>query len=313
MRTSEVRDTTFLDINVTCHPTYAPRHSMGYYIPKIEALYKAKQTDKWSPDRKRKLYIRDMKVTSKYAMLLLYYTNSNATGASYTDLDSNAQRDENLRKREGRPLSAHLYISLSASKVSPFRYLAVLEEAEGISRSEVENYIRTLIRKIIASNPKDFTEKHPDGSKKEYKFTNRLELEGHPSDDFKKLLNGGFLAGITLETDQIQNLGFGNGKLVAPESRKIKLRTTIGNWKDNPVGRFNEAIQLGKKHGYEKARIAFRVPSGKSQTAYVSTNSSSIIGQSFIKKVRLTNYSSLLRDADKTINTETEKKILAEI
>lgn len=319
MRDSQIRDVTFLDVIGKAEPVYAPCHSMSYFIQKISKLYAAGQTDRWNKNKTQKLYIRDLEIdeNNQHALMLLYYNNGNASAASYSHLDTNHQRIEPPLDREGRPESAHLLINLNPTNISQIRHLALLEDASKINRQMVESYLNFLFRVIKKVAPADFQADDPDGSRgadgqpRKYKFANKFELQGHPSQEFLTMLESGKLTGIALETHSRERLIVGDGSFVSPVKSEIRLKPTLGKWHENARQRLSEAINFGKQGSYESARVTFIAEDNKSHTVRLDTATENVVGDSFILKKRLSDFSNLLPEADTAISTETKTKMLA--
>ena len=76
---------------------------------------------------------------------MLYDTDAEAPGATFADLDTDEQRDENKKEREGRPESAHLVVKLTGQNEQASRYLAILEESTRLTRRHVQWYLNSIL------------------------------------------------------------------------------------------------------------------------------------------------------------------------
>lgn len=312
-------DVTVYDIIVKPDPSHAPQKSMAFFIEKLNILHQEAKTENWNAKKTIKTYLRDLEIDSqgRWAILLLYFADANAPGASFTNLDDNRQEDYGLKAREGRPESAHLLISLAPQKTEPLRYLGVLEDSNKLNRLHVQSYINFLLRAIYKETKdtafKIETEdgaKNRDGSPKTYYFKNKFEFQGHPAPDFIKMIEEGKLIGISLETSRIKQGGFGEKSFVKPRKEELFLTPTCGRWFENPINRLNEALSLGKHHKYEAARIVFQTEDGKSHTARVDTETQNIIGDRLVRRHRLEGFTTILKEADDQINGEIREKII---
>ena len=321
-RDSQVRDVTFLDFIIAGEPDYAPTKDMEYFIDKLKAMYDKQEeddsaiTERWNKSKTLKIYIRDMGVdkVSKTALILLYHNDGNAAGVSYSHLDNNNHRDEPPQDREGVPQTAHLLLSLESKNKGERRYVGLLEEANKLNRSQVQSYLNFLFREIKKLYSQDFESSHPDGEvlkgkPKKYKYKNKFEVQGHPSPEFKQMLEHGKLSGISLITQNHDRFTVGDGTYVRPQRMELQLTATTGKWTDNTMSRFKEAIKLGKAGEFEDARIAFFAPDGKPHTAKVNTTTGNVYADKFIKQVRLKGFTILLPNADPKINSQIKKKM----
>jgi hypothetical protein len=318
MRDSQFRDVTFLDLIIKPEPEYAPRHNAQYFARKMRDLHAIDQTTLWNKAQTHKTFIRDIEIDEGrgYALLLLYHINGNAAAASYSHLDTHDQRDIPPEIREGRPESAHLLINLRSQGVGQFRHTAFLEESTKITRSDTQAFLNHLLREIKKTTPDDFTAPHLDGSMKRdgtpktFKYTNRIELQGHPSTQFRAMLESGKLNGIALQTAQQEQLIVGDGVYVTPVVKEVRLRALAGKWHEQAWDRVTAAIKLGRDNSYELARITFQAADQKPHTARIDTQTGNVIGDSFIEKKRLGGFAALLKDADTAINAEIKGKML---
>jgi hypothetical protein len=124
-------------------------------------------------------------------------------------------------------------------------------------------------------------------------------------------LEKGKLTGIALESNDDSKLSTGEGRYVLPKRQDLLLQPAKGKWYENAVDRFKEAIKMGKDNHYETARVVFNAEDGKSHTARIDTETMGIIGDRFVKRHRLSDFSVLLNEADHKINKEIKNKMLA--
>lgn len=155
MRDGSKIDVTVYDIIVKPEPSHAPQKTMAFFIEKIKALHHEEKTENWNLKKTIKTYVRDIEIDphGRWAVLLLYFADSNAPGASFTNLDDNSQEDYRLKERQGRPESVHLLISLAPHKSEPLRYLGVLEDSTKLNRLHVQSYMNFLSNRF-AGRPK---------------------------------------------------------------------------------------------------------------------------------------------------------------
>lgn len=313
MRDNQIRDVTFFDLVIKSDPAHAPQKTIKYLAAEIKKLYDTGKTDKWNRKKTQKLYIRDLELTQDYLLLLLYDNDGHAPVASYAHLDTNDQRLLPPEDREGSPETVHILIKINPDHKK--KHLVLAEDSHRINRSTIENYLNFLIRSIRKALPVDFEAPHPSGAMTAkgpvlYKYKNNIELQGHPSPNFIKMLESGKLIGIGLETAVKENIAVGDGSFLSPTKKELKLAPISGTWKDSLKDKYKDALSLGKGHGYEHARITFVASDNKSHTVRVDTETQNIIGNSFIKKNRLKGFSSFLANAELKINTEIKTKML---
>jgi len=324
MRDSGNRDVTVYDLVMRSNPEHAPKKPIQYFLEKITTLFDTKnvlKTAKWNRNEDKVTYIRDVEIdpNGQWVCLLLYFTDKNGMGASFTllDTDNHTQEDITLGENRARPESAHLLISQNQTQDGVISYLSIIEDSSKLNRRSIQIYLNHLIREIIKSFKPEFEAPdeggaiNKDGSPKTYKYKNSVELQGHPSDDLIRYLKSGKLTSISLESTNDSRLTTGEGRYVLPKRQDLLLQPTKGKWYEDAISRFNEALKLGSDNNYETARVVFNAEDGKSHTARVDTETKGVIGDRFVKRHRLSGFSQLLNEADEKINTEIKDKMLA--
>jgi hypothetical protein len=324
MRDKGNRDATVYDISIDAHPQSAPKRPIGYFLDKIMSFYdpeNIEKTAKWNRANDKITYIRDIAVCSegKWFCILLYFADKNGMGASFTqlDTDNHEQEDILLENNRARPESAHILISKNPVHNESYTYLSIIEDSNKLNRYNIKSYLNYLFREIIKSNPNDFEAPeengslNTDGTPKKYKYKNFLELQGHPSEHFAQCLENGKLLGIALESTDDSNIATGEGRYVLPKRHEILLKPTAGSWHENMKERLTEACKLGRENRYQTTRITFKAEDGKSHTARIDSTTGNIIGDQFVKRHRLSGFSSFLNEADKSINNEIKNKMLS--
>jgi hypothetical protein len=307
MRTAAERDVMFLDILVGNEPSHVPGRPMRQIVEVLDQLRRAEASAKWYDKNKRKAFIRDLELFADKACILLYYTNADAPGASFADLDTDEQRDENKKEREGRPESSHLVVNLVSQPDQATRYLAILEESSQLTRSLVQRYLTALLKEAATRWKSEFSVQHIDGSRgkdgslKTQSFYPKLDLQGHLSADFKADLQAGILRGISLETSSADKLAFGETRSVVPRRHDVKL-TPLGPWRLNPLEKITDALRMGRDNKYETARVVFVTQDGTSHVAFLDTDSGNVVNDGYIKRCRLCDFDHFLSEASTSID-----------
>lgn len=319
MRTQHARDILFLDCQISAEPEMSPVKPMDWIAGQIRQLAQdAGKMTYWSRDKRRKVIIRDVEIDAdnQVLWLLLYSNDADAPDASFAHLQTDVQREEPKAEGEGRPESAHLAISLEALPDKPGRHLCLLEEAKTLPRPRVEQYLNFLLRQIRKDDTDAF--RHPDrsgerdaaGNPKLVPYRNSIELMGHLSDDFQTDIEAGQLLGITLETGQRDQIGFGEGRRLIPTRKIVKL-TPRGSWKDDAQGFVREALNMGRRQGLETARIVFTSADKTSHTSLLDTETGNVMNEGYIKRVRLHTKELFLPEASTQVHLVLRQRLLA--
>jgi hypothetical protein len=316
MRTASQRDVMFLDVLTENEPEHVPARPLRELMDKIGQLRRATPTAKWYQNNTRKVFIRELQVfdNDDKICLLLYDTDADAPGASFANLDTDEQRNEDKQEREGRPESAHLIIKLASQEDKASRYLAILEESSRLTRSQVQRYFNAILKDIPKHWKGEFSVPHIDGSRmrngtpRMQSFYPKVDLQGHLSDDFQTDLQMGKLRGIALETSRPDRLDFGEPRSVQARRRDIKLKP-VGSWRDEPLRKIHDAIRIGRDQRYENARITFQTQDGTSHVALLDTVTENLVNDGYIKRLRLSDFDHLILEASTSIDTQLRDKM----
>jgi hypothetical protein len=262
------------------------------------------------------VFIRDFQYSDdgSKACLLICDTDGDAPGASFANLDTDIQRDVDKEAREGRPESAHLLANLDAEAGHATRYLALLEESSRLPRGLIERYVNALLKIVCKQQRATYTAPHVDGSveldgrPRMQPFRAKMALQGHLSDDFRADLEAGKLRGISLETSSADKVNFGEARSVAFRRNDIKLRPA-GSWKDNPMGKVQDALHIGNANKFENARIVFQTQDGTSHVAILDTETGNLVNEGYIKRSRLDGFDHLLSEASRSIDIQIRDKM----
>jgi hypothetical protein len=228
MRTATERDALFLDIVVKNDPDFIPPRTIIQLLENINNLIPTEsnvsnRTTKWYRQKTRKVFIRNkvwFNDDKSLACLPIYDTNSAKPEASYTDLDTDVQRDIEKQDREGRPESVHLVLSTNGNPGNTDTYRAIMEGSGSLNRGFVESYLNGVLKIVRQTSPETFRverldgARHRDGSPITQRFTPLLELQGHLSREFREDLEAGILRGISLETSKREKLNLGETRFV---------------------------------------------------------------------------------------------------
>ena len=319
VRDARERNVLFVDFLLKSSTDYTPIKSLDYFMGKIECLFQSDKSffDVWSKDKKKKTYIRDFKNRTDEYIILLCYVNSVINSIPISNLDNNSQRNADLEEREGAPETVHLIIKKVPDTDNPHRYFAVLEEGEKIKKYNLEVYFNALLRKIRNINEADFLCNSPTGEvdasghPKKIKYKNTFEIQGHLSQDFINMLQKGKLTGLALVEDRLTQNGFANAAYVQEKRKDLLLSSKSNKWNMSAIQSIiREAINFGQNNNYNKLRISFLTEKKVSYTVYMDTDSENMLGNAFIKKEKIKDFTSFLSDADEQINSEIKTKML---
>jgi hypothetical protein len=233
---------------------------MRQIVDTLDQLRLGGLTARWYEKKTRKVFIRELQISADNTKvcILLYDTDAEAPGASFANLDTDEQRNEDKKEREGRPESVHFVMMLSHETNQATRYLGILEESSRLPRGLVQRYLNGLLKDAAKRWKDQFSVPHIDGSRlkdgspKPQMFHPLLDLQGHLSDEFQADLAAGILRGISLESARADRLAFGEPRSVIPRRNDIKLAPR-GSWRDDPIGKINDTLHLGRENRYMRS------------------------------------------------------------
>jgi hypothetical protein len=313
VRTAHSRDIVFLDLIVGADPATAPARSLEDLLHRLDGMRQAGEAFQWRSNRQRKVMIRDLDLRPDrgVACLLLYATNLDGPGASFSDVETNQQRDVEKLQNEGRPDSAHLLIDYRQQAGRPHhRYTALLEESSTLNRGCVESLLNHILRTMAKQSPDDFRFEGLDGVRdasgrpRTRSYKSMVELQGHPSSDFLAALeNGGAIQGIALETRNQARYGFGECPYAKATRLDVRLSPAT-TWRDVGVTAFNTILGRARLGGYEAARISFRTGDRVPRTVTIDTETGNVLGDGFVKKQRVGPLQTVLLEASSEFETQ---------
>ena len=318
MRNSHERDIVFLDFEICSEPSYAGKHNFLYFAQKVKELVDDNISDYWNKKRNNKTCIRkiDIDTTNNIVKMLLCFNDSTIPAIPVADIDTDTQRNEKTEEREGLPHTAHLLIKTDSISTNPNVYEGLLEEGEHLKRVDIQKYFNFLLREIRKKYPDDFKIISIDGSidkngnPKKEQYSNYFNVQGKLSKDFVNILRTGKIRGLTLVSDQVSNLGIGNGSSVQPRRKEISLISYSGPI-SHVANALRDACGIGVSLNYENLRISFSNGQKLTSTVTVNTTTQNVIGDGFLKKERLSNFSVPLTEAEENFNNEIINRMLS--
>lgn len=317
MRTSQERDIVYLDFEIRSEPSYAGKHNFLYFAQKVQEFVNDNTSDYWNKKKNNKTCIRkiDINLDNRYVKFLLCFNDSTIPSIPVADIDTDEQRNEKTADREGLPHTAHLIVKIDPISTNQYIYTGLLEEGEHLKRSDIERYFNFLWREISKKYPNDFTMRAVDGSidnkgnPKKIKYSNYFDVQGKLSKNFQEMLQSGKIRGLTLVSDHVSNLGIGNGSSIQPKRREIALVSNSGHM---PVfaSALMDACNIGQLNSYENLRICFSNGQKLTSSVTINTTTQNVVGNGFLRKERLGNFSLPLTEAEEEFNIEIVNKML---
>lgn len=241
-----------------------------------------------------KHYLADMELRDTKLVLLVNRSDPTAPDAVSTDPENKSRVVHKKPPNHGGDFSAHVVIELKPVKGDNY-YLCVIETVygSGLHASAVAGYIRHVIRYCKKQFPEEFKIAHIGGVKDKsgaqvmVSHLHYVELQGHPSEEFEKDLEGGTLGDIELLDFSEKGAEWDEQGEILENSRIVKLspqKKIIGDLK-KVIGQVRNRALKKDDASYFQMRIRFKNEKEEPREATISTDTDYLIDEKkYVKK-----------------------------
>lgn len=235
-----------------------------------------------------RMYLSDIELRDTKLILLVNKSDPTAPDAVSTDPENKSRVVHEKPPNHGGDYSAHVVIDLKPVKGDNY-YLCVIETVygSGLHASVIAGYIRNVLRACKKQFPDEFKVAHISGVRDKHgnpvmiNHIHFVELQGHPSEEFEKDLEGGTLGDIELLDFSEQGAQWDEQGAVLEKARTVKLhpeKKIIGE-----LGRViaqvrNKALGNEEKP-YSQMRIRFKNDKEEPREATISTDTGYLIDE----------------------------------
>jgi hypothetical protein len=319
MQKSKERMITFFDLKLIA---YGLADRQKYTVPAfplvtlIEKIAALKAVDQ-CPSLKGKaetIYLADIDIDQARtrAVLLINLSDKAASDAVYSAPERQHRRVLPKVGDEGSDFSAHIVIELNpANNV----YLTILEVTPGLASGKVTRFLTHLFKFCSRLDRAAFTQPHPnnavDAQGRPITIVTRhvAQLDGHPSVDLLRDLQGGTLSSIELIDKRNENLPWDNVGRTREMSRSVTL--SPGQVAGTNLDRIRDAFARATREHYGEARIRFKTATRVGRSVLLETEHMNLANDSkFIKKEKLDGFANPLDSSHHIINDEMKQKML---
>lgn len=199
-------------------------------------------------------------IEDRFLLLLIQAANARASDPAFSKLKTGEIRTVHKEKDEGVAVSVHLLIDTQIrDKLFPNKYLAILEEVPGLTRSMVSEILTHFTKDLQFS----FVRKENGnmiGCRPIFK------LDFYASQTFEESFKHGQLTAITaVRSKKEQGLDINGAEIIIEEKLVIKpLKTT----KSLILDTLAKSVQFAKSQHYSKLKIARTENSRQTSTDY---------------------------------------------
>lgn len=287
-----------------------PAKSMRDVLKHMKAHLQVTPTHRSTRDGNETWHVAeiDFDATEKKAIILINRSDRLAADQAVSDPTANQFIVNPKQGNQGNASSAHMAILLKP--VKPNTYLAVLEDATGISTKDIETLFAQILREASRQNNAFFHVNDPSNDPAlartgRYRFT----FVGHPSDDFKAELAAGKLQGISLSDFQGQDDFFDEGGYTVEKKKTIELKVRD---ETHPIwDTLKSVCKKADETHFASIRVKFTDSLDYQRSVEVDTRTMRLVNeQRFVKKARLT-FQGRLHTGCEIINAEMRDKLFA--
>lgn len=247
----------------------------------------------------------------KIAFLLVSCADLMGRDATYTNIENFARRRFPKMPREGVGTSAHLAISLEADPMSPDMHPAVVEEIEGLHRSNIEKFINRLIAEQIPhlgiqTTREEVQELRAPGSTE---VPARFRLDIFADQDIRRLADH-----IRVQEVRVTQSAPIDSEYFMIEDNIVRLRVKNFQGFDEMKAAISDAWKRarerlpGTKH---KMAMSVQRPDGKSVSIRVEDEKSDIFAEAFQKIDTISDFSDPLPSAPESLHPELSRRMEA--
>lgn len=240
-----------------------------------------------------KYFLSDIKITDTQLILLVNISDPTAPDSVSSDPENKSRVIHTKPPGHGGEHSAHVVISLKPQKGDNY-YLCVVEAVygSGLHLTSISKFLKHLVRKCKKEFPGEYLipnangARDPSGNALLVHLLHDIELQGHPSDDFQKDLDGGTLSAIQLLNFSKEGEVWDEQGGIIERQRTVDLRP-----KPDMIGSLASSIRQLRAsvtradEEYKHIRIKFKTESGIAKDATIATSTGNLIAsEKYVKR-----------------------------
>lgn len=260
----------------------------------IEKLFKNGDQilKKGRTDKSARYYLSDLDLRKNHLIALVNRCDPNAPDAVSSDPENKSRVVHTKPPGHGGDYSAHIIIPLQPVKGDNY-YLCVIETVfgSGLHASSIMDYLRFVFSHCRKQFPEQFLipnnngARSADGKSLMVRHIHNLELQAHPSSEFKAELETGVLTGIELLDFTEQGAVWDDRGAVFESAKSVALkpkRSLSGNLAAMVRQVRNKASAA---QDYSQMRIRFKNEKGEPRDATIDTNTGNLIDETkYVKR-----------------------------
>ncbi|MEE3636506.1 hypothetical protein UIA24_19970 [Pseudomonas sp. AL 58] len=240
-----------------------------------------------------KYFLSDFRLTEDQLILLVNISDPSAPDAVSSDPEIKSRVVHTKPPGHGGEHSAHVVINLNPEKSDNY-YLCVVEAVygSGLHLTSILKFLKHLLRKCKSEFPKEYLIPNNNGAKDAagnalmVHLLHEIELQGHPSEDFQKDLDGGTLSAIQLLSFSQEGAIWDEHGGIIERQRTVDLRP-----KPDMIGSIASSLRQLRANvskadaEYRHIRIKFKTEGGVHKDATIAASTGNLIAsEKYVKR-----------------------------
>jgi hypothetical protein len=289
------RDIYFYDIaSRVWTKRYTGLHPFAHYelAKAIQSMYENDRAEYIQKGTLQSIYITDLKLHIDRCEILVGFSDTRAADPTLNDRPARKRRVVQKQGSEGIEHSAHIiwhFGNKTNDKLCGF----YLEGATGLRSTTIARFFNRLLREYAAAT-NEFTIPDPEGAVdshgnyKRIKTRPRIELLGHPSQEFLKDLKKGDLTEVELYTESHRNSTWDSHGHTLEDRRSVIIKPNPQKILPKAKSLLDGVFTAKVKGDYEFARVSFKTETNVARSVRVLSDNYRLINDdSYVKKERI--------------------------
>lgn len=272
----------------------------------IKSLFDKDHAEYVQKNTLQSTYITAMSVHKDHCEMLIGFSDTVAADPTLNDRPARKRRVVKKTGSEGLEHSAHVlwnYKNTTNNGACGF----YLEGAVGLRSAAVVRFLNRLLRAYATANatfrvPDPEGTTNADGSFKTIVTRPKIDLLGHPSQEFIKDLKQGELSEVELYTETQRNKPWDANGYAVEDKRAVLIKPNRQKIVPKAKSLLDGVFTNKVKQDYEYARVSFKTDTGVPRSVRVfSSNYNLVSDDTYVKKERITGFGGSLPNAFDTI------------
>jgi hypothetical protein len=268
----------------------------------IKKIFDADHAEYIQKNTLQSTYITDMRVHQDYCEMLIGFADTVAADPTLNDRPARKRRVVTKTGGEGLEHSAHVLWHYE-NKTNNGACHFYLEGAVGLRSASVVRFLNRLLRAYAAVNT-TFHVPDPEGTTdasgkyKRISTRPRIDLLGHPSQEFIKDLKRGELSEVELYTESKRNTMWDSNGYAVEDRRTVLIKPNLQKVVPKAKRLLDGVFTSKVKQDFEYARVRFKTDTGVPRSVRIfSENYNLVNDDTYVRKERVSGFGGKLPNA----------------